>query len=90
MLALYLVAFLFFNEGIQTVINQSPVFAEEVVGFTPDELALLVLVFQFICFPGAMLIGRLADPRLSERNASASPQISARLIPRDTAFPGSR
>jgi UMF1 family MFS transporter len=66
MLALFLVAFLFFNEGIQTVINQSSVFAEKAVGFGPDDLALLVLVFQFICFPGAMLVGRLAD-RLGQK-----------------------
>jgi UMF1 family MFS transporter len=61
MLALFLVAFLFFNEGIQTVINQASVFAEKAVGFEQEELVQLVLVFQFICFPGAMLVGRLAD-----------------------------
>jgi len=66
MLALYLAAFLFFNEGIQTVINQSSVFAEKAVGFEAPELALLVLIFQFVCFPGAMLIGRLAD-RLGQK-----------------------
>ena len=67
MLALFLVAFLFFNEGVQTVINQSSVFAEKAVKFGPDDLAILVLVFQFICFPGAMLIGRLAD-RLGQKS----------------------
>lgn len=61
MLALFLLAFLIFNEGVQTVISQSSVFAIEVLNISPTELILVVLMIQFAAFPGALLVGRLAD-----------------------------
>jgi UMF1 family MFS transporter len=60
-LAIYLVSFLFFNDGVQTMISQSSVFADKVLKMPPDQLALVVLMIQFVAFPGSMLIGYLAD-----------------------------
>lgn len=60
-LALFLIAFMLFNEGVQTVISQASVFATEELAFTSDELVYLVLMIQLLAFPGAMLVGWLAD-----------------------------
>jgi MFS transporter, UMF1 family len=61
MLALFLVAFLFFNDGIQTVISQASVFAQRVLGMESDELVMVVLLIQFVALPGAMVVGAVAD-----------------------------
>jgi len=65
-LAIFLVGFLFYNEGVQTMISQSSVFAIEVLSMKPGELAMVVLMIQFIAFPGSILIGRLAT-RLGQK-----------------------
>jgi UMF1 family MFS transporter len=59
MLALFLVGFLFYNDGIQTVISQASIFAEKDLNFDADELLLLILTFQFICLPGAIAVSRV-------------------------------
>lgn len=58
-LAFFLVGFLFYNDGIQTVISQSQIFAERDLNFTAQELLVLILAFQFICLPGAMIVGKV-------------------------------
>lgn len=60
-LATFLLGYLFFNDGIQTVISQASVFAEKEIKFEPRELLVMILAFQFICLPGAMLVGRVTD-----------------------------
>lgn len=67
-LALFLVAFLFFNDGVQTVISQSSTFALQEVHFTEAELLAVILMVQFLSVPGAILIGRLAD-HVGQKNA---------------------
>jgi UMF1 family MFS transporter len=59
MLALFLIGFLFYNDGIQTVISQSSIFAEKDLKFAADELLFLILSFQFICLPGALVVSRV-------------------------------
>ena len=61
MLVLFLIGFLFFNDGIQTVIGQSSVFGKSEIGFEPSELLLLILVFQFVCLLGTLPIGLITD-----------------------------
>lgn len=61
MLALFLLAFLFFNDGVQTVISQASVFAQQVLGMKTDELVQVVLMIQFVALPGAMVVGWAAD-----------------------------
>ncbi|NLE40160.1 MAG: MFS transporter [Pirellulaceae bacterium] len=60
-LALFLLGFLFYNDGIQTVLSQSSAFAKNVLAFTTKDLVGLVLLIQFLALPGAMGVGRLAD-----------------------------
>jgi UMF1 family MFS transporter len=60
-LATFLLGYLFFNDGIQTVISQASVFAEREIKFEPQELLVMILAFQFICLPGALLVGFVTD-----------------------------
>jgi MFS transporter, UMF1 family len=60
-LALFLLGFLFYNDGMQTVITQASVFAERELNMEASELALLVLMVQFISLPGALFVGKLSD-----------------------------
>src|SRR5262245_34453329 len=53
-LALFLLGFLFYNEGIQTVMSQASVFAREVLKMSPSELGMVVLMIQFVATPAAI------------------------------------
>jgi len=61
MLALFLLGFLFYNDGMQTVITQANTLANKELRFSINELFALVLAIQLAAFPGALLIGRLSD-----------------------------
>ncbi len=56
----YLIAYLIYNDGIQTVIIVSTAFAADELGVATDSLLLLVLMIQFVAFFGAIGFGRLA------------------------------
>ena len=56
----FLVAYLFFNDGIQTVIAASAIYAVEEIGFAESQLMALILVVQFVAFGGALLFGLIA------------------------------
>ncbi len=56
----YLLAYLIYNDGIQTVIVVSTAFAADELGVATDMLLVLVLMIQFVAFGGALLFGRLA------------------------------
>jgi UMF1 family MFS transporter len=60
-LAIFLVAFLFFNDGVQTVISQSSTFALQELEFSESELVGVILMIQFLAVPGALALGWLAD-----------------------------
>jgi len=47
----YLMSYLIFNDGIQTVIAISTVFAADELGAEPQTLLLLVLMIQFVATP---------------------------------------
>lgn len=66
-LALFLVGFLFYNEGVQTVISQASVFGEHELHLDKMELIALVLMVQFLALPGAMVVGWLSD-RLGQKS----------------------
>lgn len=61
MLTLFMVGFLVYNDGVQTVISQASVFAIELLKMGPQELAGVVLMIQFIALPGALAVGWLGD-----------------------------
>ncbi len=60
-LAVFLLGFLLYNEGIQTVMSQAAVFADKVLQMPPSELGLVVLMIQFVATPAALAVGWIAD-----------------------------
>ncbi|HEV7194833.1 MAG TPA: MFS transporter [Pedococcus sp.] len=57
---LFLLAYLFFNDGIQTVIVSSSTYGSKELGFSDSQLIMTILVVQVVAFAGALLFGRLA------------------------------
>src|SRR6478672_5098512 len=57
---LFLLAYLFFNDGIQTVIGSSSLYGIEELKFSQSTVLGVFLLVQFIAFGGALLFGRLA------------------------------
>ena len=64
----YLIAYLVYNDGIQTVIVVSTAFAADELGVPTDMLLVLVLMIQFVAFGGALLFGWIAQ-RLGAKRA---------------------
>jgi MFS-type transporter involved in bile tolerance (Atg22 family) len=60
-LALFLVAFLIYNDGVQTVISQASIFAIETLGMPATSLILVILLIQFAALPGALVVGKVAE-----------------------------
>ena len=56
----YLIAYLIYNDGIQTVIVVATLFAASELGATASTLVLLVLLIQIVAIGGALAFGRLA------------------------------
>lgn len=57
---LFLIAFLFFNDGIQTVIVSSSLYATFELGMETSQVMMTFLLTQFVAFGGALLFGRVA------------------------------
>jgi UMF1 family MFS transporter len=53
----YLVAYLIYNDGIQTVIVVAAAFATSELGVDAQTVLILVLMIQFVAFGGALLFG---------------------------------
>jgi len=58
---LFLLAYLFFNDGIQTVIGSSSIYGAEELKLGSSQLVETILLVQFVAFGGALLFGRLAS-----------------------------
>jgi UMF1 family MFS transporter len=56
----FLVAYLFYNDGIQTVIYAASVYGEKELGFEKSTVLMAFLVVQFVGIGGALVFGRLA------------------------------
>jgi UMF1 family MFS transporter len=56
----FLVAYLFFNDGIQTVIGSSSIYGSKELGFSESTVLGVFLFVQFVAFFGARLFGRVA------------------------------
>lgn len=67
-LLIFLLAFLFFNDGIQTVIAMAAIFGSEALKMSLEELTLCYIFIQLVAFGGALLFGYLAD-RLTNKQA---------------------
>jgi UMF1 family MFS transporter len=59
----FLVAYLFYNDGIQTVIYAASVYGEKQLGFEKSTVLLAFLVVQFVGIGGALWFGRVARRR---------------------------
>lgn len=57
----FLLAYLCYNEGVETVIIMASIFGAEIVGFNQHELILFFLFIQATAFIGSLLIGKLSD-----------------------------
>jgi len=64
----YLIAYLVYNDGIQTVIVVAAAFAASELGVAAQTILILVLVIQFVAFAGALLFGKMAT-RIGAKNA---------------------
>jgi MFS transporter, UMF1 family len=60
MTLLFLAAYLFFNDGIQTVISVSSTYGEKQLGFETSVLIATILMVQLVAFFGALAFGRAA------------------------------
>lgn len=60
-LMMFVLAFIFYNDGTQTVINVSGAYAEDTLGLATEQIAIAFLIVQFIAFFGALAFGVLAD-----------------------------
>ncbi|MEE2047389.1 MFS transporter, partial [Nocardiopsis tropica] len=54
---LFLLAFIFFNDGVQAAIRYAAPFATQDLGLQQDILIVTILVIQFVAFGGAFLTG---------------------------------
>ncbi len=57
----FLVAYLIFNDGVQTVLLMASIFGAKELGMSAAAIAACYLMIQFVAFVGAMVAGRLAD-----------------------------
>jgi UMF1 family MFS transporter len=67
-LLLFLAAFLFYNDGIQTIIVVAAIFAREELGLTQGTILSCFLMIQFVAMPGTLLFGRLAETYGAKRS----------------------
>jgi UMF1 family MFS transporter len=56
----FLIAYLFYNDGIQTVIYAASTYGSKQLHFGDSVLIATILLIQFVAFGGALLFGRLA------------------------------
>jgi UMF1 family MFS transporter len=57
----FLLAYLFYNDGIQTVIYAASTYGSKQLGFDQSVLIATILLIQFVAFGGALYFGRLAQ-----------------------------
>lgn len=69
---LFLLAYVFYNDGIQTVLATAAVFGTRQLGFDEQTIVLVYLVVQFVAFGGALALGRLAGRIGARRTILAS------------------
>ena len=58
---LFVVAYMFYNDGTQTIINVSGAYAEETLNLETTQIIIAFLIVQFVAFFGALFFGVLAD-----------------------------
>jgi len=56
----FLIAYLFYNDGIQTVIYSASIYGSKQLHLSQEILIVAILMIQFVAFGGALLFGRVA------------------------------
>ncbi|GAA2436175.1 MFS transporter [Streptomyces macrosporus] len=69
---LFLLAYLLYNDGVQTVITQASVFGAEELGMDQTTLIGAILLVQVLAVAGALLLGRLAARHGAKRTILGS------------------
>jgi len=69
-LLLFVLAYMFYIDGVQTVINVSAIYASETLELSTSFIALTFLITQFMGFLGALAFGRLSDRIGPKRSVS--------------------
>ena len=60
-LLIFLLAFMFYNDGIQTVINMATIYGKDELGLNITDLMLTLLIIQVVATMGALVFSRLAS-----------------------------
>lgn len=63
----FLLAYLFYNDGMQTVIAAASLYGSKQLKFSESELVVTILLVQFVAFFGALAFARLAARRGAHR-----------------------
>jgi UMF1 family MFS transporter len=71
-LLLFVVAYIFYIDGVQTVINISAIYSSETLEISTAFIVLVLLVVQFMAFFGALVFGRLSDRIGPKRSVSSA------------------
>jgi UMF1 family MFS transporter len=67
-LFLFLIAFLFYNDGIQTIIVVAAIFGRQELGLSQATILACFLMIQFVAMPGTLIFGRLAEQYGAKRS----------------------
>ena len=67
-LLLFLIAFMIYDDGIQTVIFMATIYGKSELGLRSEVLLITLLIIQFVAFFGSLLFSRLAE-KLSAKRA---------------------
>jgi UMF1 family MFS transporter len=73
----FLLAYLFYNDGIQTIITVSAIFGREELGLSQASILGCFLMIQFVAMPGSLLFGRLAEKYGAKRSVMLSLMLFA-------------
>ena len=92
-LLLFVLAFILYNDGVQTVIAMTSVYASETLELSTATILAMFLLVQFVAFPGALLVGRLAGHIGTKRTILSTlvvwslVAVGAFLLPVGAAYP---
>ena len=89
----FLLAYLFFNDGIQTVIVAASIYGQKQLGFDTGVLIATILMVQFVAFGGALAFGRVAAVLGSKKTITGglvgwmAIVVAAYFLPRERLVP---
>jgi MFS transporter, UMF1 family len=86
----FLVAYLFFNDGIQTVISSASLYGQEQLGLSSSQLIVAILLVQFVALGGALAFGRVAARAGAYRTVLGSLGVWLLVVLAGFALPAGR